>query len=163
MSEKLGQDVDFEFSQLSIHNINILLKLFKMRLASDSKTKSIDQYGNTSYVASCIYTTDQLVGFLSLSLSHFNQTPPFTYFTFDDTKCIEFFQEALVSGATIYALASQALIEKGREFKMTNNGIAFDPPNMSEMLNTQHAILLEKHHEKLKLIKQYIVYWDPQK
>jgi hypothetical protein len=162
MTKKLGQDSDFDFSQTAIININRLLKLFRMRLASNGKAKTNDKDGNTIYVASDIYSIDQLVGFLVLSLSDFNQTPSFTYFTFDDTRCIEFFTEVLVSGATLYALASQALIERGREFQITDNGLTFDPPKVSEMLNTQYATLLEKHSKKVQLIKQYITHWNPE-
>lgn len=160
MTKKLGEDTNFDFSQTAIININRLLKLFKMRLASNGKAKTNDKDGNTIYIDSNIYSTDCLVGFLVLSLSDFNQTPTFTYFTFEDTRCIEFFTEALVSGATLYALASQALIERGREYQMTDNGITFEPPNVSEMLNTQYSSLLVKHSEKVKLIKQYITHWN---
>ena len=66
---------------------------------------------------------------------------------------METFAEVLVEGATLYALASQALLERGREFQMSDNGISFDPPNLSELLNTQYSILLVHHWDKLKLIK----------
>lgn len=157
---KLGQDVNFEYSQPAIKNINILLKLLKIRLASDGKNKSYDKNGNIIYIDSDIYSVDQLVGFLALSLSEFNSVPSFTYFTFEDTKVIEFFTEPLVSGATLYALASQALIERGKEFQITDNGVVFDPPNVSDMLNTQYETLLCKHYEKIKDIKNNIVNWN---
>lgn len=160
---KLGDPSDFDFSQTEIKNINRLLKLLKMRLASAGKSKSFDKDGNVVYVDTDIFSTDHLVGFLVLSLSDFNQTPAFTYFRFDDTRCIEFFTEVLISGAALYALASQALIERGREFQITDNGITFDPPNISEMLNTQYATLLNTHFEKIKAIKNYITHWDPNK
>lgn len=163
INKLLGENPDFDFSQTAIQNINRLLKLFRIRLASNGKTKSLDKNGNLIYIDSDIYSTDQLVSFLVLSLSDFNQTPAFTYFTFDDTNCIEFFTEVLIAGATLYALASQALIERGREFKINDNGVYFDPPNISEMLNTQYATLLEKHSNKLRLIKDAIIYWDPEK
>ena len=153
MTKKLGQDSDFDFSQTAIININRLLKLFRMRLASNGKAKTNDKDGNIIYVDSDIYSIDQLVGFLVLSLSDFNQTPSFTYFTFDDTRCIEFFTEVLVSGATLYALASQALIERGREFQITDNGLTFDPPKVSEMLNTQYGSLLTSYNDRLKFVK----------
>src|SRR5579859_3422391 len=71
MSKKLGQDIDFDFSQQAIMNINRLLKLFKMRLASRGKAKTTHKDGNVIYIDSDIYSTDQLVGFLVLSLSDF--------------------------------------------------------------------------------------------
>jgi hypothetical protein len=162
MTENNGQDSEFDFSQQAIKNINRLLKLFKMQLSSSGKQKTNDKDGNVVWVDSNIYSTDQLVRFLVLSLSDFNQVHPFTYFTFDDTRCIEFFTEVLVSGATLYALCSQALIEKGKEFQITDDGvIVFDLPDISEMLNTQYSSLLEIHSEKVKMIKNYITYWNP--
>lgn len=158
--DKLGDNVEFDFNQTEIKNINRLIKLLKMRLSSSGKTKSKDQDDNIIYIDADIFGTDNLVGFLVLSLSDFNQIPSFTRFTFEDTKAIEFFTGILVSGATLHALASRALIERGREFQMTDNGVTFDPPNISELLETQYATLLEKHSEKVKTIKNYIIYWN---
>lgn len=53
----------------------------------------------------------------------------------------------------LYALASQALLERGREFQTTDNGVTFNPPSISELLNTQYSVLLQHHWEKLKTIK----------
>lgn len=135
-------DSNFDFSQRAIKNINILIKRLKTKLDIN------------------IFPIDQLVGFLVLSLSDFNQTPSFTYFTFEDTRTIEFFSEILISGASLYALSSQALIEKGKECQITDNGLDFDPPKVSEMLNTQYSTLLVSHFEKLKFIKSYITSFD---
>ena len=98
----------------------------------------------------------QLNTFLDLSLSDFNQTPYFTFFTFNDEKFVNTFINVLVEGAILYALSSQALIERGREFVTTDNGIEFNPPNISEMLQTQYHSLIHLHFEKLKLIKSSI-------
>ena len=46
---------------------------------------------------------------------------------------MEQFGEILVEGATLYALASQALIERGREFQITDNGLNFNPPTVSRV------------------------------
>jgi hypothetical protein len=51
------------------------------------------------------------------------------------------------------ALASQALIERGREFNITDNGVNFVPPTISELLNTQYSTLLTAYNERLKYIK----------
>lgn len=88
---KLGQDINFEFSETGIQNINRLLKLLKIRLGDDDKIQSPND--NVGYVYIPIYTTENLLGFLILSLSDLNQMPFFTFCTFDDTKYIEFFAE----------------------------------------------------------------------
>ncbi len=59
----------------------------------------------------------------------------------------------IADGACVYAMASQALIEKGREFSMTDNGVNFIPPNVAEMLQTQYAQAMQHHWEQLKYIK----------
>lgn len=91
-----------------------------------------------------------------MSLSDFNQVPHFTFFTLEDTKVIHTFTEVLVEGAVLSALASKALIERGREFQIVDGGVKFDPPTVSELMNTQYSTLLGFHWEKLKTIKSRI-------
>lgn len=149
----LGDDPGFNYSQAAIKNINKLIKAMKARLNSSGKAKSTDGYGNVIYVDCDIFTIDMLVTFLATALWDFNQVPFFTFFQFDDDNFIEQFGEILIEGATLQALASKALIERGREFQITDNGLSFNPPTVSEMLNTQHGALLAHYWEKLKYIK----------
>ena len=150
---QLGDDPGFNYSQIAILNINKLLKALKARLSSEGKIKSADSYGNTIYVTCDIFSTDMLVTFLGVALSEFNQIPYFTFFTFEDTQFIEQFLEILVEGATLYALASKALIERGREFDISDQGVTFKPPTVSELLGTQYSTLLTSYNERLKMIK----------
>lgn len=149
----LGDDPGFNYSQVSILNINKLLKTLKARLNSSGKSKSKDSYGNVIYVDCDIFSVDMLVTFLGSAISDFNQVPYFTFFTFDDTPIIDQFHDIIVEGATLSALASQALIERGREFQITDNGVNFTPPTVSELLNTQYSTLLTNYYDKLKYIK----------
>lgn len=148
----LGDDPGFNYSQIAISNINKLLKMLKNRLNSSGKSKQTIN-GNVSYVDCDIYSIDMLVTFLATALSDFNQTPYFTFITFDQTDYIDQFAEVLVEGATLYSLASMALIERGREFSLTDNGLNFTPPGVSELLETQYSTLLAHYWEKLKYIK----------
>jgi hypothetical protein len=143
-------------SDQAIQNCNKLLKLLKDRLRSSGKATAIDLHGNTVYIDCDIYSADMLISFITLSVCDFNQTPHFTFYTLEDTKFVDSFTEVLVEGATVYALASQALIERGREFQMLDSGVSFTPPSIAEMLNTQFSTLLAHHFEKLKLIKSAI-------
>jgi hypothetical protein len=147
-------------SQTDIHltskarNRNFLIKLLKHRLQSSFKTKALDKEGNITYIDADIFSDGSLAAFLDLAISGFNQTPTFTSFTLDNDQFVTTFAELLVEGATINALSSQALIERGREFGMQDaGGIAFTPPNIAEMLNAQFAILLKHHQAKLERIK----------
>lgn len=149
----LGDDPGFNYSQTAIANINKLLKSLRARLNSDGKSKAKDIYGNTIYVSCSIFSIDVLVTFLSTALWEFNQVPYFTQFTFDDDDFIRQFGEVLVEYATLQALASKALIEKGREVNIADNGISFTPPGVGDMLNTQYGSLISNYWERIKMIK----------
>lgn len=149
----LGDDVGFAYSQVAIANINMMLKILRARLNSRGKHKDTDEFGNTIYTDCDIFTIEQLVDFLVMSLGEFNETPTFTYFTFDDTPIIQEFYAILVQGATLMALSSQALIERGREFQITDNGIGFTPPTISELMNTQWSTELTNWYDRVKMIK----------
>jgi hypothetical protein len=149
----LGDDPGFHYSQIATGNINKLVKALKARLNSSGKSRTKDQFGNVIFEDCDIYTVDQLVTFIATSLTAFNQIPHFTFFTFEDTEIIDNFFEVLVQHATIYALASKALIERGREFNISDNGLTFQPPTVSELMNSQWSAELSNWWEKVKLIK----------
>jgi len=149
----LGDDVPYEYSDCAIRNINKLIKSLRARLNSSGKAKSTDGYGNTIYVQCDIFSVDMLVTFIATALWDFNQVPFFTSFNFDDSAFVEQFGEVLVEGATLYSLASQALIERGREYNITDSGVSFQPPTVSELMMTQYNALLTNYWDKLKVIK----------
>ena len=149
----LGDDPGFNYSQCATININKLMKSLRARLKSSGKSKSTDGYGNVIYVQCDIFSVEMLTNFIATALWDFNQTPFFTFFTFDDDNFVEQFGEVLVEGATLYSLASHALIERGREYQITDNGLNFNPPTVSELMNTQYSALLSHYWEKLRYIK----------
>jgi hypothetical protein len=149
----LGDDPGFRYSQCALININKLMKSLRARLNSAGKAKAADSFGNTIYVDCDIFSVDTLTTFIATALWDFNQVPYFTFFTFDEDIVVDQFGEILVEGATLYALASIALIERGREFQITDNGLNFNPPTVSELLQTQYSTLLSHYWEKLKYIK----------
>lgn len=149
----LGDDFGFDYSQAAIININKLLKSLRARLNSSGKSKKVDSYGNVIYQTCDIFSVDMLVTFLATSLWDFNQVPHFTSFQFDDSAFVDQFGEILIEGATLYSLSSKALIERGREYNITDNGISFQPPTVSDLMNTQYGTLLTHFWEKLKFIK----------
>jgi hypothetical protein len=149
----LGDDPGFCFSQNAIFNINNVLKSLRARLKSSGKSRKTDEYGNVVYKDCDVYTVDELVAFICQSLSEFNEIPHFTFFTFEDTPIIEQFHDVLVQGALYLALGAQALIERGREFNVQDNGIGFTPPTISDLLNTQYTNEMTNWYEKVKLIK----------
>lgn len=149
----LGDDPGFHYSQEAIKNINMLIKVLKKRLNSSGKAKAKDQYGNTVYVDCDIFSIDSLTSFLAAALWDFNQVPYFTFFQFDDNNFVQQFGEIIVEGATLYALASVAILERAREFDLNDNGLSFKAPTVSEILMSQQSSLLSHYWDKLKYIK----------
>lgn len=152
----LGDVAPLKYSQCAIININKLLRSLKARMNSSGKAKSADAYGNVTYVDCDIFSVDTLVTFLATSLWDFNQIPYFTRYEFSSDEFVDQFGEILVEGATLYALASISLIERGREYNLQDNGISFQPPTVSELLQTQYSSLLSVYWDKLKYIKNSI-------
>lgn len=152
-NKKLGDDPGFNFSQTAICNINNLLKSLRHRLKSRGKARRADEYGNPIYKDCDIFTVDELVAFLCQALSMFNEVPHFTMFTWEDTPIIEQFHDILTQGGLYLALGAQALIERGREFQVQDNGIGFTPPTISELLNTQYQKEMDAWYDRCKLIK----------
>lgn len=149
----LGDDPGFQYSQGALFNVNKCLKMMRARLNSSGKAKSTDVNGNVIYVNCDIYSVEMMTTFIAMSLSKFNTTPFFTSFTFEDSHFFANFAEVIAEGAVLFALSSQALIERGREFTLTDNGINFNPPSVSELLNTQFNTELTHLWDQVKMIK----------
>ena len=149
----LGDDPGFCYSQTALFNINILIKTLKARLDSRGKATVTDQYGNDILVDCDIFAIEALTSFIADSLTLFNEIPHFTLFTFEDTEILQQFHNVIVQGATIMALGGKALLERGREFQFTDNGINFNPPTVSELMATEWSAELANHFEKVKYIK----------
>jgi hypothetical protein len=148
-----GDEIDFEFTHAEIDGLNVLLKILKRRLKSSGTRKVPDGAGGFIDSTCNVFSNDELTCFLVGSLSDFNSTPHFTQYTFADPAIYGIFADVIIQGANLVALAAQALIEKGREFIVTDNGISFQPPAVSELLNSQYTAQLTVYREKLKTIK----------
>lgn len=98
-----------------------------------------------------LFTTYQLMLFLNYALSEFNQTPPFTNFTFEDTEFINTFGDLIVKGAEISALAAEELIERGKEF--TTIDLGFQPPSISDVLDTKYGTDFTNWGTEIKSLK----------
>ena len=150
----LGDDSGYNFTQTAICNINNLMKSLRMRLKNSGKVRTTDEFGNIAYRDCAVFGVDELTAFLCQSLSMFNEIPHFTYFTWEDTPIIEQFHDILVQGGLYLALGAQALIERGREFQIQDNGVGFTPPTISELLNTQYQKEMDDWFKKVDLIKK---------
>ena len=161
---RLGDDVAFDFTDAEIIGINILLKFLKARLRNDGKKPVRDQFGAIVYDAygeiqteACnVFSDDILVCFLCQALSEFNMIPFFTSYTFADELIYKLFAAALVEGAYVFAVASQALVEKGRDFTISDGGLSYQPPQLGDFLQSHYGTWLTSYRERLKFIKNSI-------
>jgi hypothetical protein len=160
----IADDVKFDFSDEEIKGINILLKFLKARLRSVGKKPQRDEFGAFLYdgygellTEDCdVFTNDILVALLMQALSEFNSTPFFTNYSFADPLVQTLFSQVLVEAAYVFALSSQALIEKGRDFTISDGGINYQPPALGDFLSTHYQNWLTTSRERIKFIKNNI-------
>jgi hypothetical protein len=154
--DQIGDPARVTYSEEEIIGINILLGCLEGRLNNNLEVETQDAYGNIEYTTCKIFTLDELTWFLSCSLSEFNQTPHFTDFTFGDPVIYQRFGHVIVEGACILAWGAKMLLEAGREFTITDNGITMNPPPLSSVLNNELSHFVTRHTEMLKYIKTSI-------
>jgi hypothetical protein len=160
----LGDSVDFDFSESELTGLNVLLKYLKARLRSDGNKPSRDEYGafvtdgyGELVMEECNVFSDEILAcFLCSALSEFNMVPFFTSFSFADEIIYKTFSNAVVEGAYILALSSQALVEKGRDFTISDGGISYQPPALGDFLTTHYQNFMTSYRERLKFIKNNI-------
>lgn len=151
---QIGDTPVTNYTEAEICGINILLKQLRARLGDlDLKSEVLDEYGNVTFQDCPIFTNTELVCFLVNSLSEFNQTPHFTAFDFGSPIIHERNSHVIVEGAFIIAAAARMLLEAGREFTITDNGITMQPPPLSGALNNELGHFVASHTERLKQIK----------
>jgi len=161
---RLGDEVEFDFSEAELVGLNILLKYLKARVRSDGQKPSRDEYGAFIYdgygevvMEECNVFSDEILAcFLCSALSEFNMVPFFTSYSFADEIIYKTFSHAIVEGATILALSSQALVEKGRDFTISDGGISYQPPALGDFLASTYNNFLTSYRERLKFIKNSI-------
>jgi len=97
------------------------------------------------------FTDDELDTYLELSLSDANAWPTFTYFSFADVP--DTWKGMIIQGARVMALYAQGLLEAGREFNITDNGIGFVPPTIGAYMQTAASSLMADYAATKEKIK----------
>jgi len=160
----LGDEVNFDFSDEELEGLNVLIKYLKCRLRSEGQKPVRDEfgafvtdgYGELEMEDCPVFTDEILACFLCQALSEFNMVPFFTSYLFSDTIIRTLFSSAIVEGAYVIALASQSLIEKGRDFTISDGGISYQPPQLGDFLSSHYSQWLSAYRERLKFIKNSI-------
>lgn len=149
-------DFTYTFTKYEAHGISILLALLKARVKNNGYTRTPNGLGGYTVVPCNVFTDDELIKFLIDSLSDFNSTPHFTQFCFSHEEIKHIFADIIVQGAELMAISAQAIIEKTKEFTITDNGVTYSPPFLSELLMNQYNAKLPVYQEKKKFIKASI-------
>lgn len=118
-------------------NQNYYIGLVRARLGDDviNSCNKTDENGVFHEEKSYVYKDEQILQYLELSLRRLNLLFDKNFEPYD-SGLIKF-TDLLVQGAVINALASKALLEKGREFVIKNDNVLFNPPDVSELLTKQ--------------------------
>lgn len=143
---ELGDEPVLEYTQIEIKHINILLKILKSKL----RNNAFKPDGTICNV----FDDEDLITFLCSSLSEFNMTPTLTGYTFADVNVVALFSDILTQGAMLIAWGAQAVLEAGREFTITDNGVVVQPPPVSTTINTHITAHLADYRSKLREIKR---------
>jgi len=98
-----------------------------------------------------IFSTDEILCFIDIAIAEMRSL--FSYdFTIENINNPNITIKGLVIDyAVIVALASKALIEKGREFTLSDNGITASSPEVSKMIMEQYATEYSHFMEKVRL------------
>lgn len=137
--------------------MNEILKLLKAKINQPVFCKSQDVNGNEIIIEDNLISETDLEKFLLLSLSEFNQMVGTRFSYADDLSS---FSDILVEGAMLHFLQRQAVLERAKEIMVSDDGIAFTPPDVSSVLQDQWKILLNHHFLKLsemRSLKEYFV------
>jgi hypothetical protein len=100
------------------------------------------------------FSEDEVDMQLETSLSDFNAWPTFTCFTWDTLP--ETFLGVITLGAQVFSLYAQGLLEAGREFTITDNGVSFVPPQISGYMQSTASALLQSYTDMKEKIKANI-------
>jgi hypothetical protein len=125
----------------------------KMRLNSAGKVKHKDEQGNDVFVKQDIFAEEMYEAAIETAISALKQFSIGSHFGENEAGFFRTYQDLIVQGATIQLLAGQALLERGREFQFTDNGIAYKPPSVSDVLMTQWQLEYQMYMEKLRLLQ----------
>jgi len=112
-----------------------LANLVSFRLGAMSKVPRKNDKGEVEYVEVNIFQPEDIKTALELSLRAFNMVETITYFTFDDVENVTQISDLLVTYAAYLLLTRQSLKEKGVEFTLSDGGVSYTPPALSDFVH----------------------------
>lgn len=130
-----------------------LIEKVQFRIAAIIKTQVIGLDGSISFEKTDVFEPDEIKQALELSLSAFNMIPNITYFKFTDEENIDQISDLLVTYAAHLLLIRQALVEKGREYSISDNGIEYAGPNIGQFMLTVSDNLYQYWYGRVQVLK----------
>lgn len=122
-----------------------LLPQLNSLLANIGKQKSLDKDGNTVYADMKIFSDEDLEVFLQLAESATKSSLKVENAVLHPDLVVEY--------AMYLALMQKSLVEKGREFAIEDNGMYYNPPNLSNHMMDVAANVINNWFRKVQLIR----------
>lgn len=132
---------------------------YKANASRDLPYDILDIHGNICRSKSYIEQNEQILQYLELSLKRFNLLFD-KDFKLDDPKLNQF-TDLIVQGAVIAALAARALLENGRDFSFSSEGVAVAQSNVSELLTKQWINEQVDYDAKVRYLHKQYCYIEP--
>lgn len=137
----------------TLKSLTALTELVQFRIAAVSKQQIIEPNGNVKIVEASIFEPEDVQRALNLSLSAFNMSPPVTYLKFTDEENMDQLSDLLVTYAAHLLLTNKALVEKGREYSVKDNGIEYEAPQLGNFLLGTSDNLYRYWYERVRVLK----------
>ncbi len=96
--------------------------------AENQLTNYLRQVLNDTDSACEIFSDGQLLSYIDLSLQSVNSHPTWTFYTIDSVP--RDWYNVIVLGAYVYALNAQGLVERARNFTISDQGVNYTPPDL---------------------------------
>ena len=130
-------------------NFDVVLHLVRVRLADAdchlSKASVLNEHGETVELFPGVFSDEELAAHIFYALDDLS-------LQLDDVSC-KTHTSLVVLGAVVEALRSKALIERGREHSMKDNGVQYTPPDVSTMLMDQAHACQHEYFQKVDFLK----------
>ena len=130
-----------------------IIKALDIRLNHIGKKTTNDENGNSIVVDSRLFTEEQFIDAIEASIA----TAGLFLAGPDNVRNnLDFYQDIVTHGALLTILSGHALLERGRECKIVDNGVVLDPPDISNILMEQWYKEYDVYMEKLRMLTTYV-------
>lgn len=121
-----------------------LVELVKTRVSPDHIPNALEGE---------VFPKEDIESALTLSLSAFNMHEPVTYLKITDEENMEQLADILVTYAAYVLLFKEALLQRGREFMISDNGVDLVPPPLGPFLMDAARDLQNNWFNQVRSIK----------